>query len=288
MVRKVFIFSAILFVATALSLMWFAYRLSTAAQGVAEGHSFCLQVPKNSPFRIGVEYQAASSWLDLTPLIMRGGNSLYHAVLVVDEGSRFALYNWSYWSMSFRNDVRGGQDTARWPILCKAGHSLRGGPLGDRSQFVFLRDSIRWVVGNEYEPGAAYGDYLLDFRAVEPEFSPLSAKEISLYGNAYWGILIGTGDNGILRTRKSLEGLVRSETYRNPNHSVVAERDEEGTLIAVVACMPPTAKNPRSCQNHFIRDGMTFSFRHEPMPKEQWIKLQQALSERVRSFERSR
>lgn len=113
MVRKIFVFSVILFAAIALSLMWFTYRLSTTAQEIAGGSAFCLQVPKNSPYRIGSSYQAASSWLDITPLIMRGGNSLYHAVLVVDKGSRFALYNWSYWSMSFRNDVRGGEYTAR-------------------------------------------------------------------------------------------------------------------------------------------------------------------------------
>lgn|GEM_PF-2135879 len=156
--------------------------------------------------------------------------------------------------------------------------------MGDANQFVFLRDGMQWVVGNDYEPSAAYGNYLLDFRAVEPEFSPLSAKEISPYGNAYWGILIGTGDDEIVRTRKWLEGLLKSETYRKPNYQIVPERDQDGALVSVVACMPPTDKNPRSCQNHFIRDGMTFSFRHEPMPKEQWIKLQQALFERVRSF----
>ncbi len=128
--------------------------------------------------------------LDIAPLIIRRKNSLYHAILVVDKGSSFALYNWSYWFMSFRSDVRGGEDTARWPILCKNGNHLLGGLLGDTSEFVFLRGGTRWAVGNEYEPSAAYGNNLLSFRAVELKFDPLSAKDSSLYGRTYWSILI--------------------------------------------------------------------------------------------------
>lgn len=286
--RRIFLFSAVAFVAIALSLVWFTHRLSTAAQEVAGGNSFCLQVPKSSPYRIGSSYQAASSLRDITPLIMRGDNSLYHAILVVGRGSSFALYNWSYWSMSFRNDVRRGEDIARWPIVCKTGHHLRGEPLGDSSRFVFFRDGKRWVVGKEYEPSAAFGNHLLDFRAVEPEFRPLSAKEISPYGDAYWTIRIGIGGDEIMQMRQWLEGLLKSEIYKKPGYEIVPERDLEGALAAVVACMPQTDKNPRSCQNRFVRDGMTFSFRHEPMPKEQRIKLQQALFERVRSFGFSR
>jgi hypothetical protein len=127
-VRKVSLFSLVVFAAITLSLLLFAHSLSTAAHEVAGGRSFCLQVPKNSPYRVGNSYQAASNLLDITPIIMRGENSLYHAILVVDKGSSLALYNWSYRSMSFRTDVRGGDDTARWPILCKTGSRLLGGP----------------------------------------------------------------------------------------------------------------------------------------------------------------
>jgi hypothetical protein len=226
--------------------------------------------------------------LDITPIIMRGENSLYHAILVVDKGSSLALYNWSYRSMSFRTDVRSGDDTARWPILCKTGSRLLGRPLGNTNDIVFLRGDTRWAVGNDYEPSVVYGNYLMGFRAVEPEFRPLSGKEISPYGNAYWSILVGIGDEEIERTRQWLEGSLTSDTYRKPGYEVVPERDPEGALVAVAACMPPTDKNPRSCQNRFIRDGMTFSFRHEPMPKKDWLRLQQKLFERVRSFENSR
>ncbi|MBP2461457.1 MULTISPECIES: hypothetical protein [unclassified Rhizobium] len=286
--RKVFLFSVVVFTAIALSLLLFTYRLSTAAQEIAVGRSFCLQVPKSSPYRMGGSYQAASNLLDITPIIMRGKNSIYHAVLVVDKGSSLAVYNWSYWHMSFRSDLRGGEDTTGWPILCKTGNRLLGGPLGNAEEFVFIRDDTRWVVGSQYEPSVAYWNYLMDFRAVEPAFRPLSGKEISRYGNAYWGILVGIGDEEIERTRGWLEGLLTSETYRKPGYEAVAERDKEGALVAVAACMPPTDKNPRSCQNRFIRDGLTFSFRHEPMPKDDWIKLQQTLYQRVHSFEHSR
>lgn len=196
--------------------------------------------------------------------------------------------NWSYWSMSFRSDVRGGEDTSGWPILCRTGNRLLGGPLGSANEIVFIRDDTRWAVGNEYEPDEAYGNYLMSFRAVEPGFRPLSGEEASRGNNAYWSILVGIGDEEIARTRRWLEGLLTSETYRKPGYEAVAERNPEGALIAVAACMPPTDKNPRSCQNRFIRDGLTFSFRHEPMPKEEWVRLQKTLYERVRSFERSR
>lgn len=59
--RKVFLFSVVVFTAIALSLLLFTYRLQTAAQEVAEGSSFCLLVPKDSPYRIGSSYQAASN-----------------------------------------------------------------------------------------------------------------------------------------------------------------------------------------------------------------------------------
>jgi hypothetical protein len=186
--------------------------------------------------------------------------------------------------LGFRKDVFGGEDAAGWPILCKTGDRLRGGQLGDASQLVFLREGTRWAIGNEYEPRAAYGSHFLNFQAVEPEFRPIYAEDISPYGSAYWSILIAIGTDEVAFLRQWLEDLVSSETYRRPDHQIVPVRNHEGVLLAVAACMPPTDNNPRSCQNRFIRDGMTFSFRHEPMPKEQWIKLQQTLFERVRSF----
>lgn len=215
---------------------------------------------------------------------MRGEGSLNHAILVVGEGRRLTLYNWSYRSLSFKSDIHRGDEPWRQPILCRPGNSLMSGPLGNGGNYVFDLNGVRWSISNDYEPGAVGGDgYLLSFRAVEPEFRPLSpAIERSGYSNAYWGILVRFDEVEILR--KWLEGILASDTYQREGYRIEAVRNHQGHLEAVVACMPPSETNPRSCQNRFIRNGMTFSFRHKPVAKEQWIKMQEVLFAKVLSF----
>lgn len=280
--RKLSILLVALFTVIALGSAWFTYRLSASAREVAGGNPFCLIVPKNSPFRKGYSYQAASSWRDITPLVMRGRSWLYHAVLVVDQGARITRYNWSYGSMSFRSDMREGADAAGSPLICKTGNSLRGGPLGDEVELAFLIDRVRWGIDNAYQPSPNYRGF--SFYAVEPEFRPLSGLQISQSPNAYWVVSVDLGDDRIASRRRSMELRLKSDFYRRPGYQVFEERDEDGNLLAALGCMPPTIKNPRSCQHDFIFDGMAFSFRHAPMPKEDWLRLQRNLFEKVISF----
>lgn len=276
--RKIVFIAMALLLAAEIGFVWFPFRVTEAAHKVANGHPFCLHIPKPNPHGRGFTLQAASSWQDITPFVMRGKDSEYHATLVVDEGDRLAMYNWSYRSMSFRTDIKG--DTARFALFCKPGKSLLEGPLGDADRLVFIDEGVRWTISNAYRPMVSHSGGGVSISALEPDFRPLPAGD----DNRGHRASIQIDDEEVERRRRWMEQRLGFETYRRPGHQIISKRDGEGALVEVTTCMPLESNNPRPCSSEFIRDGMIYSFDHQPMPKDQWLRLQDTLVEKMRSF----
>jgi hypothetical protein len=93
---------AVAFIALLAPVPWPASWLVQDAERIADGSPYCIQVAE------AADYQQARSWLDFSPIRMRswyeGGQAMqFHAILAVGSGPNREIYNWSYWSMSWRD-----------------------------------------------------------------------------------------------------------------------------------------------------------------------------------------
>ena len=268
--------------AYAIVLIGHANRVSAAAKEVAGGKPYCLQVP------VASSYRAATSPLDITPHVMSGNIAQHHAILVVGEGPDKVLYNWSYRYSTFKRDVYLGDDPLRRPpVYCKPGNGVVSASLSDDKYFGFELGGRSWSINRDYNARANGGPMAsIHFEAVEPDFRAYSQAAVSSnrHRSEYWYVFISLDAEW---NRRWMEGLTTSNMYERQGYHREVVRDDAGRLTDVVACFPPDLGNPRSCQNRFIRDGLSFNFRHAPTDREQWTRMQNALVETVRSFNRA-
>jgi hypothetical protein len=207
---------------------------------------------------------------------MRGG-AIPHALLVVsDDDQQQQLYNWSYWQGRFVGDLPGTSDPMRWPaIYCRPGDTLFA-PMSDANTIVFDLRRQHWRIARAYLPTISGGnqDDIFIF-AREPEFVPVTeAASLGRAERFYWSVHI---ELDVADARRWMEEVAA-------NSGQIVYRDKEGKIESLVSCYPVTARNPRSCQNRFIRNGMAYDFRHAPMEEVDWRRLQDNLAARVLSF----
>ncbi len=238
------------------------------AQAIAGDRPYCIQVAQGV---LGVTgYRPAASKLDLAGMTMRAAGFQFHAVMAVDRGGDFDLYNWSYRQHDWM--PLANREHAQPVISCRTQNGfVEALPLlkfaGSSAIRQFGNRSLR--VPDRYRP-AFLPDATMTFIARAPEFGSVSycpELRLCLIDMITVSLLPGSG----------MVWFPQNELTRFREGSV-----ESGTATHVeCASLDPNAQ----CTHTFVSDGLVFSFKYPQHQLPQWRQMQGRVLALYRSFE---
>lgn len=292
----------------------FSLYVAQRAAAIAGDAPYCIQTAGRQR-----SYQPAETLLDLSLLTMRpkyhnhpyklGMYGVHHALLVVGEGARLRLFNWSYGRGHFDAETYARADPRYWPPLyCIpqrqfAAHLplLFGG--GGRDP-LFVRIGGRGLaIPLAYQPTIGIDDAnpSIIVAAAAPDFQPLVGPPLrpqdpNWLDSVAW-IFFAPGNrldsyarpaaNDRIESLGEEFGLEKRKRRWSGGSLETIEyvaRDPDGRVTMLAWCGPRSAGDLR-CREQFLRDGLLFDFSHPAADLPQWRLLQQRLVDLLDSWD---
>jgi hypothetical protein len=251
------------------------------AERIADGGPYCIQVADDA------DYRQAGSWLDFSPVRMRpqfeGGRAMqFHAILAVGSGPNPKIYNWSYWSMSWRDAT-----VSRAPavVSCTPKRSFAAGlPYlfavpPEQGNTVRLRLAGRsFSIPASYQPRAqAVDNPQLGIILDAPGFTPAGMNCDRGCANR-WAIFYFR-PAGVMSW---LNGPSTDET-----RIVDESTGPDGPIKTRIDCSPAGDKVWLNCRHYCLHDGVMFYFNMSEVDLGEWRQVQNRLITLFRDLQRS-
>lgn len=258
---------------------WPAPWLVRDAERIAGGSPYCIQVAELA------DYRQAGSWLDFSPVMMRpwydGGYAMqFHAILAVGAGPNPKRYNWSYWSMSWRDAT-----ISRAPsvVSCMPKRSFAAelpyifAAASEEEDTLHFRFAGRsFVIPAAYRPRAhAAGSPQLGIILKAPGFTPAGMSCDRDCANL-WAIFHFQPASVI----SWLNGPATDET-RIVDESI----GSDGPIKTRIDCSPASTVW-LNCRHYFLHDGVLFYFNMSEVDLDAWRQVQGRLIALFRELQR--
>lgn len=262
-----------LIVVTAILPVAIIPRVMKQARTSAANARYCIQVASSDG-----DYRPAQSLLDLSGLTVHASGLQFHAVLIVEDGDKPRLFNWSYRRGDWVPFITGPMPVIR----C-------------RSQLGFIQQLPLLFAHEAAEPAMMY--FRLSGRTFEipPAFearaSAVSSVNLTILAQAP---AFHAPDPPCRDIRDCMWRQV--EIYFDParvrswltTQRVDIQEGDYGNgdrAVTRIHCAPPSYNNGLSCEHIFLHDGWVYRFHYGKDDLPQWHAMQDRLVRVVQSFQ---
>lgn len=292
--------ASFLFLAAPPVSIWASTLIADEAVKIAGNEQYCIQVAER-----GGDYRPVTALVDLSPLTMHasrssGVNLQYRALLIVGQGSRLQVYNWSYRSFTF-DDGSGlwsgapiGGPVIRCSPAARFAAALPMIGSGDGPTKYVRLNNYEFRIPSEYQPAPTSGHHpTIIISAVPPEFTP--RLEAERYHDIRAMVEIQLVPIMPIEKYSRMEGkeiVEQSEEYglrkvgygsAGNTASVVYSLDSNGVMQTLIVCGVPKAE-PVLCQQYFVHEGIQYTFFHASNVVKDWSEMQSRLIAMVQSW----
>jgi hypothetical protein len=218
---------------------------------------------------------------------MKSNGTINHAVLVIGNPDKPALYHWSFMENQFEEGAFGEP-----PIYCEpaidflgsVGFYRRSGPT--RSSFRFR--GYQFSIPSNYAPRVSFTSSLITIAALSPAFGPQNSYQCAVAPCNYVGITIGLDKKleGWLdkpSTERRIEALGQhNELVKErilASHSMSAQIQyyqlgPDGRVRTLVRCFEG---NEFQCTHLFTDGEFSYYFHHMPADLDRWQDVHHSL-----------